>query len=96
MKEVKFTQPLDHEHTGFEKELCLAAGGFTKVEVTGGWFDPDLQEIVVEPNWQYTVAVGDSAIEDRVFRLARLHNAGLGESALYFVHANGVATITTH
>ena len=47
-------------------------------------------------NWQYTVAVDDSAIEDRVFRLARLHNAGLGESALYFVHANGVATITTH
>ena len=97
MQEVKFTMPRNgRNYNELDKALCFAAGGFTKQEAVGGWFDPDLQETIIEPIFAYTVAVKDSDAEEAVLRIAKHHNKTAGETALYWVARNGVAIIFNH
>lgn len=96
MREIKFILPNTdaYSHTALRKELAMAAGGFTVTPCTGGWFDPDLQEVVTEENLQYCVGSSDLQTVAKVRRIAVHYGKEVfNQKALYFVEPSGDARI---
>lgn len=51
---------IDHAHAFLKTELCRKFGGFTALESTGGWIDPESGKAYLEPGITYQTGMADT------------------------------------